>query len=168
VKLHVSPLSRLQETLATSGSRRLLTMLSDGSGFRRPESIDEAGFLQLTFHDITEPREGHVAPSPDHVRQMLAFAAGTPNGGALLIHCYAGISRSTAAAYAIACAARPDRSEADIAMELRRLSPSATPNALIIAHADAQLGRHGRMVEAIRSIGRGAEAFEGECFRLDL
>jgi predicted protein tyrosine phosphatase len=168
VRLHVSPLSRLKETLVTSGSRRLLTMLSDGSGFRRPATIDEAGFLQLTFHDITEPREGHVAPSADHVRQMLAFAAETPADGALLIHCYAGISRSTAAAYAIACAVRPDRSEADIAKELRRLSPSATPNALIVAHADAQLRRDGRMVEAMRLIGRGAEAFEGECFRLDL
>ena len=67
---------------------------------------------------------------------------------ALLIHCWAGISRSSAAAYAIACDRNPGF-ERDIAIELRRRSPSATPNRLMVRLADDLLQRDGRMVEAI-------------------
>lgn len=168
MKLHVTPLSRLAEALAQSGGGRLLTMLSEGAEFVRPPGLSDADCLWLTFNDITEPREGLVAPSADHVRAILEFGAATTAGRSLVVHCHAGISRSTAAAYIIACARRPDLDESHLADELRRLSPSATPNALIVAHGDAALGREGRMVEAIRRIGRGAEAFEGVQFRFDL
>ena len=84
-----------------------------------------------------------------------------------MIHCYAGISRSTASAYIIAAALAPQRDETELAKTLRRLSPSATPNPRLIAMADALLDRDGRMVEAIQAIGRGADAFEGVPVRLD-
>jgi predicted protein tyrosine phosphatase len=51
---------------------------------------------------------------------------------------------------------------------LRRASATATPNARIVALGDRMLGRNGRMVAAIDSIGRGAFAFEGDPFRLEL
>jgi predicted protein tyrosine phosphatase len=49
---------------------------------------------------------------------------------------------------------------------LRKQSPSATPNIRLIEIADEILGRNGRMGAAIKLIGRGAEAFEGEVFSL--
>ena len=86
---------------------------------------------------------------------------------AMLIHCWAGISRSSAAAYAIACDRNPGF-ERDIAEELRRRAPSVTPNRLMVSLADDLLGRGGRMAEAIDHIGRGADAFEGEPYQLPL
>ena len=77
-----------------------------------------------------------------------------------------GVSRSTAAAYTVAAALAPKRDEVELAATLRRLSPSATPNIRIVTIADRLLGRDGRMVRAIESIGRGADAYEGEPFRL--
>ena len=85
----------------------------------------------------------------------------------MLIHCWAGISRSSAAAYAIACDRNPGF-EGDIADELRRRAPSVTPNRLMVQLADDLLERNGRMGAAIARIGRGAEAFEGETYRLPL
>ena len=82
----------------------------------------------------------------------------------MLVHCWAGISRSTASAFIAQCILNPEKPEAMLAGELRRLSPSATPNPLIIAHADALLGRSGRMTAAVKDIGRGANAFEGNVF----
>ena len=76
--------------------------------------------------------------------------------------------RSTAAAFIAACALDPSRHEASIADALRAASPSATPNPRLVAVADAMLGREGRMIAAIQAIGRGAEAFEGTPFRLDI
>ena len=52
------------------------------------------------------------------------------------------------------------------AAALRRASPYATPNARLVALADDLLARRGRMVDAVLSIGRGAETYEGEPFML--
>jgi len=84
----------------------------------------------------------------------------------MLIHCWAGISRSTAAAYTALCMLEPDASEQDLAWRLREASPSATPNRLIVSFTDQILGRRGRMLAAVDRIGRGAEAFEGKPFIL--
>jgi predicted protein tyrosine phosphatase len=86
----------------------------------------------------------------------------------MVVHCYAGISRSTAGAYVAACALNPSRNELTIAQELRRLSATASPNLRIVAIADRMLGRSGRMVAAIDTIGRGMVAYEASPFRLDL
>ena len=82
----------------------------------------------------------------------LAFARRWDRAAPLLIHCWAGISRSTAAAYIAACAFAPERDEAELAARLRKASPSATPNARLVAIADAMLGRDGRMRDAIAGI----------------
>ena len=85
-----------------------------------------------------------------------------------VVHCYAGISRSTAGAYVAACALNPHRDELAIAQgDAQRLADrDAQP-----AHRGARgrmLGRSGRMVDAIRTIGTGVPAFAGEPFRIDL
>lgn len=164
----VTPLSGLERTLRDTGALDMLSLLSVGAAFERPAGFDPARCMHLAMHDIAEPREGLVAPSPHHVAAILDFGRGWDRKSPLLIHCYAGISRSTAAAYAIAAALQPGRDEDDLARELRRLAPSATPNPLIVAHADALLGRDGRMSEAIRKIGRGADAFEGTPFGIEI
>src|SRR5690606_22827615 len=160
----VTPFSRLDETLRQTSAGNILSLLSVGSEPIRFDALRSDQCLHLTMHDIAEPREGLIAPSVDHVRGILEFGSRWDRQAPLLIHCYAGISRSTAAAYVIAAALQPGRNEEDLALELRRLAPSATPNPLIVAHADDLLGRSGRMQAAIRNIGRGEEAFEGTPF----
>lgn len=164
----VTPLSGLDRTLQTSGARHLLSLLSVGAEFSRPEGLAAEQCLHLSMHDIAETREGLVAPSSDHVARILDFGLKWQRQTPLLIHCFAGISRSTAAAYVIAAALRPDRDEEELAIKLRESAPSATPNPLIVAHADALLGRNGRMSAAIRGIGRGAEAREGTPFSMKI
>ncbi|HEV7414968.1 tyrosine phosphatase family protein [Tianweitania sediminis] len=164
--IHVTPLSRLDETLAASGARRMISLQSLGATFNRPANIAPSDYLQVAMHDIAEEREGYVAPSREQVAAILRFAERVTADDPLLIHCYAGISRSTAAAFIIAAALRPDIDEAELARELRRHAPSATPNPRIVALADDLLDRKGRMIAAARAIGRGAEAFEGTPFTL--
>jgi predicted protein tyrosine phosphatase len=164
--LHVCALSRLTETVATTGARRLVTLINVGTPVTRPPAIAEADHLFVGISDITDALDGHVLPDEVHVRRLLDFVRGWDRAQPLVIHCYAGISRSTAAGFIAACALRPDRDEAEIARELREASPSATPNRRLVAVADALLGRDGRMVAAVAAIGRGADAFEGEPFRL--
>ena len=86
----------------------------------------------------------------------------------MVIHCYAGVSRSTAAAFIAACALAPERPEIEIARALRAASPTASPNTRLIEIADRMLGRAGRMVAAVDAIGRGEDCFEGVPFALEL
>jgi len=166
--LHVCALSRLPETVATTGARRLVTLINAGTPVTRPPAIAETDHLFVGISDITDALDGHVLPDEVHVRRLLDFVRDWDRAEPLVIHCYAGISRSTAAGFIAACALRPDRDEAEIARELRAASPSATPNRRLVAVADALLGRDGRMVAAVAAIGRGADAFEGEPFSLTI
>ena len=109
-----------------------------------------------------------VLPGETHVRELLDFARSWDRAKPMVIHCYAGISRSTASAYIVAAALSPARDEFELAATLRRLSPTASPNSRLIELADILLGRRGRMIEAVRGIGRGAEAFEAEPFVLGI
>jgi predicted protein tyrosine phosphatase len=86
----------------------------------------------------------------------------------MVVHCFAGISRSTAGAYVAACALNPERDELQIAWEIRRASRTAQPNSRIVSIADRLLKRDGRMVHAIEAIGPGELATEGHPFRLDI
>jgi predicted protein tyrosine phosphatase len=98
----------------------------------------------------------------------LRFVRSWDRAAPLVVHCYAGISRSTAGAFVTACALNPRRDELAIARALRAASHTATPNIRIVSLADRMLGRHGRMVTAIQSIGPGIAAYSSEPFRLDL
>lgn len=166
--LHICPLSRLAETIASSDASHLVTLATLGTTVERPAAIRPDHHLRVGFSDIVAPLDGHLPPGEAHVRAVLDFATAWPRERPMVIHCYAGISRSTAAAYAVACALRPSADEADLARELRHLAPSATPNRLFVEIADRLLGREGRMSAAIAGIGRGAEAFEGTPFRIAL
>jgi len=163
-RIVVTPLSQLAVQLALHRPSHVVTLGSEIPA-ALPDGYD-AVRLSLTFNDIVEPRAGLVAPDESHVRALLDFAKGWPMDAPLLVHCYAGISRSTAAAYIIASALNPTLDENVLAGIVRGVSPSATPNIRLVALADDILGRQGRMVAAIRAIGRGADAFEGEVFSL--
>lgn len=166
--LHVSPLSKLHETVARVGASHLVTLINVNTVVERPASILESRHLFLGMSDISAAMEGHVVPAEEHVERFLAFVREWDRAAPLVIHCWAGISRSTAAAYIAACALGPLRDEEEIATGLRAASPSATPNARLVAIADGILGRDGRMSTAIERIGRGADAFEGTPFSLRL
>ena len=128
-----------------------------------PLPLPEGRRLRLSFHDVAAETPGFLPPKEEDVRRLVAFARRwrAQRGRALLVHCWAGVSRSTAAAYIVQCALNPEADEFTLAHELRRLAPFATPNARLVALADALLGREGRMTAAIAEIGRGEEAFIG-------
>jgi len=167
-RLYVCALSKVAQTVRESNAGSLITLLTAGSTIERPDMIAPERHLVLSLSDIDAPREGHITPARAHVDRLLDFFDAWDRAAPLVIHCYAGVSRSPAAAYIALCALAPDRCETRLAQELRRAAPTATPNRKLIALADKRLGRRGRMNAAIRAIGRGAECFEGAPFCLEI
>ena len=166
--LHVCSLALIAETVSRTGARSLVTLLNPGSAIERPIGIKPERHLYLAISDIVEPAPGQVLPEAAHLDELLEFVQAWDRAHPMLFHCFAGVSRSTAAAYIAACALDAQRDEFAIARALRAASPTATPNTRLVALADRALGRRGRMNEAIAGIGRGQECSEGTPFALEL
>jgi predicted protein tyrosine phosphatase len=166
--IHVCSLARLHETVETCGARHIITLLKNTDQVVRPPVIVEQNHLILSMDDIAEPMDGYEAPAAHQVETLIEFATRWDRAAPLVVHCYAGISRSTAAAFVAACAIGPKRDETVIARAIREASPTAVPNRRIVSLADDILGRKGRMVRAVEELGPGTMAYEGVPFRLDL
>ena len=167
-QIHVCPLSKIPATVSATGARSLITLINHGTPVARPSEIAAARHLHVQVSDIVVALDGHILPAETHVAEILDFVRGWDRAEPLLIHCYAGVSRSTAAAFIAACALAPERPEVEIAQAIRAASPTATPNSLLVEVADRMLARDGRMVAAVAAIGRGEECMEGVPFALEL
>src|ERR1700677_2385366 len=153
--IHVCSLSRLNETVEDTGARHVVSLIGDEARLERPTGIAPENHLWLRMHDISTPLEGYIVPGDEHVAKLLDFVRDWDRRAPLVVHCYMGISRSTASALATVCALNPHRDVDGSAQALRRASPTATPHIRIVSIADRLLGRDGRMVTAIENIGRG-------------
>jgi predicted protein tyrosine phosphatase len=166
--IHVCSLAALSETVRTTGASHVLTVMANVDQVQRPVSVLPANHLKVAMDDIIEEMDGFVAPSDSHIGQVLDFVRRWDRAAPLVVHCYAGISRSTASAFAAACALNPHRDEMAIARQIRAASPIASPNRRIVSLADKALGREGRMLRALDEMGPGSMIAEGRPFRIDL
>ena len=148
----VCPLSRAPELARERRPSHVVSLLDPGSAF---PILNDHRHLRLELHDIEAEQDGLDAVCDARMGQLLSFVQSWERAAPILIHCFAGISRSTATAYITACAHNPDVDERRIAQTLRNVSPTATPNRRLVALADAALGRSGRMSAAVVGIGRG-------------
>jgi predicted protein tyrosine phosphatase len=167
-KIHVCSLSKIADVVEESGASHLVTLINDSTPVQRPLSIPAERHLFLAMNDITEAMDGMVLPSDKHVHDYLKFIEDWDRDRPMVVHCFAGISRSTAAAFIAGCALNPDADEQELAQQIRDASPTATPNARLVRVADDVMGRGGRMTRAVARIGRGNFAYEGIPFALHI
>lgn len=162
--LIVTPLRRLPEVIAARAPSHLVTLLPPAEMIETPPGFAPERHLRLGMHDIPAPMAGLIAPDAAMVEEILAFGRGWDAARPMVVHCFAGISRSVAGAFAIACERDPRADELEIALAIRRASPSAFPNRRIVALADDILARQGRMLEAVEAMGGNGFVMEGVPF----
>jgi predicted protein tyrosine phosphatase len=149
----VCGLADLPSVIAARKPSHMVTLLDPTTMIETCEGIAPERHLKLGVNDIAQPAEGLTAPDETLVGRLLTFAEAWDERDPMVIHCWAGVSRSTASAFTLACARSPEVDEAAIAWTLRSLAPHAYPNRRIVALADDMLGRQGRMVDAVEAIG---------------
>ena len=114
--------------------------------------------LELRFHDVIEHEPGRVIPSETHVEQLLAFGRdlGREPGSTahLLVHCHAGVSRSSASMALLIAQAMPGQSGQLIFAEILQIRPQIWPNLRIVEMGDRALGRNGDLVTAAHGVYR--------------
>jgi hypothetical protein len=96
--IHVCSLARLHDTVASTGARHVVSLLGVEDNLRRPATVLPENHLWLQLHDISAPLEGFVMPQSEHIETLIAFVRRWRREAPLVVHCYAGVSRSTAAA----------------------------------------------------------------------
>ena len=152
----VCPLSCVADLVAKRRPARVISALDPDVAFPELGPTFGGRHLCLSFEDVHRSAPRVIGPSTEHVQQLLSFLDQWDDSvEVLLIHCQAGISRSTAFAFITACYRNPDVSELLIARELRRAAPLARPNQRLVELADTAMRRDGRMSAAIIHICRG-------------
>ena len=154
----VSPLKTIGEVAGRHGAREMISLIAENHAFHRPGIIDPARHLTVAVNDIAfAGKDGLVAPADTHVADIVTFARAWNQTAPLLIHCWMGVSRSPAAALIAALAVAPTLDDDELAKWLRAASPQATPNVRLVEIGDRLLARDGRLVAAVKAIGRGVD-----------
>jgi predicted protein tyrosine phosphatase len=164
--IYVCSLSRLTETVEATGARYVVSAINPWSIPATPGNVEDANHLRLAINDIEQPHRDLVHPEQHHIETLVDFAGHWDRKGPLVVHCLAGISRSSASAFIVACALNQKGNEGVIAQSLRDASPTAAPNRLMIRLADAILGRDGRMTAAIERLSPSVATLEANTFSI--
>lgn len=146
------------EQFAGAGLTHLLSLEDPGTPKQTPEWL-VGEHLQLQFHDVDRAAEGPlleaIAPGREHMTRILEFGArclelSRTRRVHLLVHCYAGISRSSAAALALSAQAMGVHCATEAMAFVRGIRPGCMPNRLLVRHADALLGHRGELLQALK------------------
>jgi predicted protein tyrosine phosphatase len=165
----VCPLSAIAETAVRHKAREMVSLIAEKQDFHRPGVISADRHLKLAMNDIGFAGTGDlIAPSEAHVESLIGFVREWNQSAPIVIHCWMGVSRSPAAAVIAALSLHPEEDDFALAARLRSVAPHATPNTRLIEIGDRMLGRNGRLIAAIKGIGRGAETDGRASFILPL
>lgn len=160
-RLLVTPLSSLSDVLSQHAPSHLVSLLSPDHMIATPAGFAPGLHLRLGVNDIVDPALGTAPPARAHIEQLLEFSRGWDARQPMVLHCWAGISRSMASAFAILCDRIGPGREIEIARAMRQRAPHAQPNRLLVQHADDVLGRGGKMIRAVNSMGPARMVEEG-------
>lgn len=161
-KVIVTPLSVLPDAIRQHRPSHIVTLLSPEHMIQTPDGFDPARHLRLGVNDIAENWMGEAPPAENHVATLIEFGRSWDASAPMLVHCWAGVSRSMAAAYTVLCDRAGPGSEMEIAQAIRARAPHAYPNRLIVRLADQKLGREGRMIAAVEAMGDSVLVVEGK------
>jgi len=110
----------------------------------------EGRVLELSFYDLRDPGMGSAyslqRPVPADVAKIIEFGRDVGReGGHLLVHCMAGISRSTAATLIVLATQSEPHEARALERMVTRNRPISNPNDLMLQFADEQLGWDGAL-----------------------
>ncbi len=165
MKIWISSLRDVYDAHAKSRASKVVSLLSPGSEFPAFEGYEDDRHHRIEVHDILQDAGERAAPGEGHVEDIIGHLKSWRPEDPLLVHCWAGMSRSTATALIAACLHNPDTDEARIGDALAAASRTAFPNTRIVAIADEILGRKGRMARAAEKI-RNDETRLEEIYRV--
>lgn len=136
--------NRVRDVALAFGATHILSFLDPCDRLVTPSCVPGANHLTVNMDDTHETRDAYP-PTIEHVVQVHNWFAALPFEARLLVHCFQGVSRSTAMTLGLMAALYGPR---DAVVRLRAIQPKATPNRLIVKLWDQHLGLDGALIEA--------------------
>lgn len=153
MKVFVCSRNQVSRKTSKLGITHVLSLLDPGKKPYLHPSTPNKNWLLLHFEDNLEAHQPN-SPTKDHVKLILDWAKKLPNDAILLVHCEAGVSRSTAAAFAILVQHHGVDNIEDCASMLLDVRPEACPNPLITLWADEILECGGKLHAVAETIAK--------------
>ena len=119
----VTPLSAVPAVIRSRRPSHLVTLLSPEHMIDTPDGFPVERHLRLGVNDIVDAEAGDNPPARSHVRELLDFSRAWEGHDPILVHCWAGVSRSMAATYAILCDRLGPGCELHAAQAIRNRAP---------------------------------------------
>ena len=131
----------------------MVTMLrrQELNELKMPRAFNKDNWLFLDMDDVIS-ETADAAPQREQVVQLLDWVKKLPDDAHLVIHCYAGVSRSTAAALAVKVQELGVDRIKDAIDWLLENRPVACPNPVITKFADELLGANGELHAAAEEV----------------
>ena len=152
--VYICSLAEMPRHAASLSASHLISIITPSELPPTPDGIHPDNHLKVGCHDIAEPYPDAIHPNESHVGKIIEFARQWDRRAPLLVHCWAGVSRSTAAALTVGLI-HANASEIELTQRLRAAAPHAHPNRLIVEIADRLLERNGALVLAVEAMGYG-------------
>jgi predicted protein tyrosine phosphatase len=151
MKIFVCERSAVARKTSQVGATHVLSLLDPGKKpFLHPKT-NRQNWLLLHFEDNIDEHEPN-SPTREHVSQILEWGSTLPKDAVVLVHCEAGISRSTAAALALLVQHHGSDKIPECINLLLDVRPLACPNPLITKWADEELGCNGVLHDAAEHV----------------
>lgn len=149
--VYVCSRTAVSKTSSKHNVTHVLSLLDHGvRPFLHPKT-DKKNWLLLHFEDNVNAGQPN-SPTKDHVIQILSWAKQIPDDAVILVHCEAGVSRSTAAAISILVQKYGTDKIDDCISWILSVRPQACPNPLITKWADELLNCNGELFEKCEKI----------------
>lgn len=116
-----------------------------------PSKFNRENWLFLDMDDVISEK-AEAAPKKEQVERLLEWTNKLPSDAHLVIHCYAGVSRSTAAALAVKVQELGVDRVSEAINWLLEARPQACPNPVITKFADELLNAKGELHAAAEEV----------------
>jgi predicted protein tyrosine phosphatase len=146
MELKISGLNEAKVLMLTDWPTKIISLVEEDLIFQGDHH------LHVRFDDIAKPITGRVHPTEDHLRQILEFADSFTDDDRVLVHCHAGISRSTAVAIAVLI--HHGWSYDAAYQHVENVRPILLPNKLIIKYVDERFALGGKLIELVETNDR--------------
>lgn len=142
--LHICPLDDVAAVIRHHAPSHALSLIRRRDGLALPQPLASTRHLHLAIDDIEVAQAPYLLPQVEDVQRIIMFFDEARGAGHVLVHCWQGISRSSAAALIGLAMCVPGQEDVQ-ARRLFQCMPFARPNRRLLALADALLQRDGRL-----------------------
>jgi predicted protein tyrosine phosphatase len=146
-------MEKVYSTICSRDINKVLTLLTldEREHLRFPRFFNREDCMFINMDDVND-ETAYYAPKKDDIHLILNWSKRLPKYTKLLVHCFGGISRSTAVALAIKVQCNGLNKIDDCILWLLKERPMACPNKIITKYADELLNANGKLINAVENI----------------